>query len=244
MNKNLQRALILTAGALVAAGVGVVIGRASVSSPTTSTSTSTTSSTSTTTGSTSTTSLVVQPDTAVYPFASTSVRFVTPTGAARAFATDFLRFTDPVIGEFQSGDSQSGEVNISNRDGGAVTTVLVRKFGSPSTWWVLGSATANIAVSTPTALSTISSPVRLTGTSTAFEAVVNVSLYRDGSLVPVQSGIVMGGSMGMMGSFSSNFTFPGALTGRGTLVLHTLSAKDGSVVEASTVRVAFSSSGN
>lgn len=235
MNKNLQRALILTAGALVAAGVGVVIGRATVSSPTKSTSTSTT------TGSTSTTSLVVQPDTAVYPFASTSVRFVTPTGAARAFATDFLRFTDPVIGEFQSGDSQSGEVNISNRDGGAVTTVLVRKFGSPSTWWILGSSTANIVVSTPTALSTISSPVRLTGKSFTFEAVVNVSLYRDGSLVPVQSGIVMGGSMGMMGSFSSNFTFPGALTGRGTLVLHTLSAKDGSVVEASTVRVAFSS---
>jgi len=240
MTKNLPKALMLIAGALLVAGVGVVIGRATVSTPTT-TSTSTSSSTSTTTGSTSstTTSLVTQPDTAVYPFASTSMRFVTPTGAARAFATDFLRFTDPVIGEFQSGDSQSGEVNISNRDGGAVTTVLVRKFGSPSTWWVLGSSTPNIIVTSPAPLSTISSPVSLTGTSTAFEAVVNVSLYRDGSLVPVKSGTVMGGSMGMMGSFMSNFSYGPLHGGQGTLVFSTLSAKDGSVVEASTVRVTF-----
>jgi hypothetical protein len=241
MKKNFPKALILIAGALVVAGVGVVIGRATVSTPTTSTSTSTTSSTSTTTGSTSTstTSPLTQPDTAVYPFASTSMRFATPTGAARAFATDFLRFTDPVVGEFQAGDSQSGEVNVSNRDGGAVTTVLLRKFGSPSTWWVLGSSTPNIIVTSPAPLSSVSSPMSLTGSSTAFEAVVNVSLYRDGSLVPVQSGTVMGGSMGMMGSFTSNFSYGPLHGGHGTLVFCTLSAKDGSVVEASTVRVTF-----
>jgi len=238
MAKNFPKALILIAGALVVAGVGVVIGRATVSTPT---STTSSTSTSTTTGSTSTstTSPATQPDTAVYPFASTSMRFVTPTGAARAFATDFLRFTDPVVGEFQAGDSQSGEVNVSNRDGGAVTTVLLRKFGSPSTWWVLGSSTPNIIVMSPAPLSSVSSPLSLTGSSTAFEAVVNVSLYRDGSLVPVQSGTVMGGSMGMMGAFDANFSYGPLHGGHGTLVFCTLSAKDGSVVEASTVRVTF-----
>jgi hypothetical protein len=230
---QLHKPLMVTTAALVIVASGFALGRATAPS----TATSTVPPPSTIPSSTSST--LTQPPTAIYPFATTSLRFATATDAARAFATDFLHFTNPIVSDYRAGDQQSGEVPVSNRDGGPVTTVLVRKFGQPSSWWVLGASTPNIVVDTPAPGATVTSPIELSGSSTAFEAVVNVSLYREGSLLPVKSGIVMGGSMGMMGTFSSPFAFTGLHDGRGTLVFCTLSAKDGSVVEASTVRVQF-----
>ena len=106
---------------------------------------------------------------------------------------------------------------------------------------MLGSAAPDIHVTKPAALETISSPVTLSGMSTAFEAVVNVELYQDNSLVPIAATTVMGGSMGMMGPFTASFSFPKPTQHAGTLVFRTYSAKDGSVIEASSVRVAFAS---
>ena len=62
------------------------------------------------------------------------------------------------------------------------------------------------------------------------------------TLVPVTSGTVMGGSMGMMVAFSDHLSYGPLNSGKGTLVFYTLSAKDGSVIEASTVRVALAPS--
>ena len=214
---------------VVVAGLGVVIGRQTVS-------TTTTTSTS---APTTTTTLVEQPATAMWPFATSPMRFTDPLTAAYSFAVDFVGFTSPIVGAFQQGDSRSGEVPIRATSNGPVTTVLVRQVTSDNTWWVLGAVSGAINVTSPKALAAISSPVSLAGRSTAYEAVVNVDLRQDGSLTPVVRTTVMGGSMGVMGPFAKKVSFPLPSAKAGALVFKTLSAKDGSVVQASVMRVAF-----
>lgn len=204
------------------------------------TTTSTTSTTSTTTTSIATTTTVVaQPDTAIWPFASTATRFATPMLAAQTFVIDYLGFTNPIIEPFQQGDSRSGEVPVRTTLNGAVTTVLVRQLTSDQSWWVIGAVSPNILLTTPSALQAITNPVVLKGTSTAYEAVVNVELRQDGSVVPLVRTTVMGGSMGVMGPFSKSVLYKTPASTGGAIVMFTLSAKDGTVQEASVLRVAF-----
>jgi hypothetical protein len=202
--------------------------------------TAVTSTTATTTAPTTTaspTSLPVDTSTAVWPFASSATRYADPASAARGFATDYLGFTDPVVGEFRQGDARSGEVPLQAKATGPVTTVLVRQLGD--SWWVLGASTPNIELTSPAASATISSPVRLQGTSTAFEATVNAEVRVDGSTQPVGTGIVMGGANGQMGPFDGTVTFSQPSASAGAVLLYTLSSEDGSITEATVVRVKF-----
>ena len=194
---------------------------------------------------TTTTTTVAVPDpiydTAVWPWADTAQRFSDPVAAARSFAADYVGFTDPLMGEFLQGDSRSGEVEVKPRDNGPVTTVFVRQLGADNSWFVLGSATANIEVTEPTALSAIASPVTLAGRANAFEGNVNVTIRVDGKADPIAEGFVTG-MMGEMGPFESaqEFPAPGGQPGQlGSIVFRTLSAEDGSVWEAGVVRVRF-----
>ncbi|HET9444372.1 MAG TPA: Gmad2 immunoglobulin-like domain-containing protein [Acidimicrobiales bacterium] len=179
----------------------------------------------------------VDTTTAVFPGASSGVRFDEPVPAARAFAVDFVGFVDPVVGPFRQGDSQSGEVDVRPAPDGPVTTVLVRRLGD--SWWVLGSATANIDLRRPGALDSISSPVRLQGVSTAFEANVSVEIRQDGARRPIGSSWVMGGSMGEMGPFDGTVEFSEPTSALGAVVLFTESMENGNLWEASVVRVRF-----
>jgi hypothetical protein len=183
------------------------------------------------------TAAAVDTSTAVWPFASSATRYSDPVSAARGFATDYVGFTNPVVGEFRQGDTRSGEVPVQAKTTGPTTTVLVRQLGD--SWWVLGASTPNIQLTSPPALSSISSPVHLQGTSTAFEATVDVAVRADGDATPVGTGIVMGGSMGEMGPFDGTVSFTPPSAAAGALVLLTRSAEDGSVAEATVVRVTF-----
>lgn len=216
--------------ALIVVGVmGVAVGRQWGRE-----STSTTSAQSTTTlGS------VAQPETAIWPFASTVTRFGDPVLAAEAFATDYLGFTSPLVGSFQQGDSRSGEVPVKATPTGPVTTIILRQLTPANSWWVLGASCPDIMVTTPSAMESIGSPVLLKGRSTAYEAVVNVEVLQDETLTPLKSETVMGGSLGKMGPFSKSVSFAPPSYRRGALLFRTYSAKDGHVVEASVIRVAF-----
>ena len=108
-------------------------------------------------------------------------------------------------------------------------------------WWVLGAATANIKLTQPTALAKISSPVRLRGTSTAFEATVNVSIRQDDVAKPLVDGVLMGGSNGQMGPFDASFTFATPTSSYGAIVLYTISPANGHVAEATVIRERLSS---
>ena len=182
--------------------------------------------------------------TAVWPTATSSVRYHSPVAVARAFAIDYLHFVNPVVGRFRQGDARSGEVPIrtavEQASLGPTTTVLVRQMGADGSWWVLGASTPNITLVQPPALATISSPVRLRGTSTAFEATVQVSIRQDDVAKPLVESYLMGGSNGKMGPFDASFTFAVPASRYGAIVLYTISSANGHVVEATVTRVGLS----
>lgn len=182
---------------------------------------------------------VTQPETAIWPFASTMTRFGDPVLAAQAFATAYLGIVNPIMGAFQQGDSRSGEVPVRATPTGVETTILVRQLTSANSWWVLGASCPDIVVAGPSPSESISSPVVLRGRSTAYEGVVNVEIRQDGTLTPLKSDTVMGGSMGAMGNFTKSVKFASPSSRGGALLFRNLSAKDGHVIEASVIRVAF-----
>jgi hypothetical protein len=136
------------------------------------------------------------------------------------------------------GDARSGEVEVRPVADGPVTTVFVRQLGDDGTWWVLGSAIADITVDSPATGATITSPVTLTGSALAFEGTVNVEVRQDGAREPVGTGYVTGGGDEMR-PFSGEVEFGTPSAERGALVLLSLSAENGQVWEAATLRVAF-----
>jgi hypothetical protein len=218
---------------------------ASTTTPSSSTSVVVTTTTSTSipvsTSPSSTTSTVPAPDpavrTAVFPAAASAERFDDPAELATRFAADYAGFTDPIVGEFRGGDARSGEVEVRASDDGPVTTVLVRQLDEH--WWVLGAVSPNIALQQPVALSPISSPVRLQGVSTAFEAAVSVEIRQDGDPAELGRGVVMGGSMGEFAAFDGTVEFAAAASPMGAIILSTSSMQDGTIREVSVVRVAF-----
>jgi|APCry1669188879_1035177.scaffolds.fasta_scaffold20157_2 hypothetical protein len=223
-----KRFTLFLLAVLIASGVAFSLGYVSHSVPSTSS-----------TAVTTTTTDEAQPATAMWPFAGTSLRFSDPVTAASSFAVSYLGFSAPVVGAFQQGDSRSGEVPVRSSANGAVTTVLVRQLSGDDSWWVLGAATANIQITTPSLLANVSSPATLRGVSTAFEAQVNVELRGDQSLAAIGTSNVMGGSMGQLESFEGQITFANTSSRYGTLLMRTYSAKDGSVLEASALRIMY-----
>lgn len=197
--------------------------------------TTTTSSSSTTT----TGAPVDETASAVFPSASSGTRYSDPVAATNAFVTEFLGFADPFVGTFRGGDARSGEIDVQPFADGPVTTVFVRRLGPDDAWYVIGTATANIAVSQPAPLATIPSPVRLAGTSTAFEGTVQVEVRVDGRSEPLATGFVNGGANGELGPFDANLAFPAPGASSGAVVLYTVSPENGTVLEAAVVRVRF-----
>jgi Immunoglobulin-like domain of bacterial spore germination len=88
-------------------------------------------------------------------------------------------------------------------------------------------------------LATITSPVRLRGSSSAFEATVQVSIRQDDNSKALAEGYVMGGSL-QMGPFDSTFKFAQPTSHYGAIVLYTISPEDGHVSEATVIRVRLS----
>jgi hypothetical protein len=184
----------------------------------------------------------VDSSTAVYPWASSDLRFDDPVEAARAFAVDFVEFTDPVVGEFMQGDARSGEIEVRPRPDGPVTIVFVRQLSGTDTWWVLGAATADIVVDVPAAGATISSPVELRGSALAFEGTVNVEVRQDGTHEPLGTGFVTGGG-DILRPFAGEVEFSTPTERFGAVVFREFSEEDGRVLDATVVRVAFAGAG-
>jgi hypothetical protein len=236
-----RRATSFIVGLAATALLLLAVGCGSESSDTTTDTTESTASstTSSTAGSTTVTSTVDQVDSAVWPFPSSSTRFSDPVEAARSFAVDYVGFVDPVVGPFQAGDSRSGEVVVEPAANGPETTVLVRQLGSDDSWWVLGSSTPNLQLQAPEAYATISSPVTLSGQSTAFEATVDYQIRSSGSTTPLTEGFFNGGANGEMGPFSTSVSFGSTTATHGAIILSTASMENGNLWEATVVPVAF-----
>jgi hypothetical protein len=223
---------------LLAAGCGSK--STTATKPTTPSTNATTTTSNVATTSTTTGPSMVPTDTAVWPFVAGSTRYTDPVKAATDFAVTYLGFVKPVVGPFVAGDSRSGEVDIrANKLGTATTTIMVRKLAPDETWWVLGAATTHLQLQSPVWDAPITSPVPLSGRSTAFEATVNVEVRQDGSLTPIGSGYVMGGSNGKMGPFAKAVTFTKPTAKRGAIVFKMPSTDGGGTLEAGVIRVQF-----
>ena len=177
---------------------------------------------------------------ALWPFPGQPA-FASPREAASTFAIELLRFEQPTVGEFEAGDSRSGEVPIRpGPDVPVVTTVFVRQLAGDDGWSVIGAAAEGIELDAPAAMAEVSSPVELRGRALAFEGHVSVEVRQDGGLGPIGSGFVTGGG-DVLRPFSGSVAFetPGAPFG--ALVLFTTSAEDGRVWQAMAIRIAFRS---
>ncbi|HEY7071141.1 MAG TPA: Gmad2 immunoglobulin-like domain-containing protein [Acidimicrobiales bacterium] len=176
--------------------------------------------------------------TAVFPSGPGAARYDDPVAAARDFATDFVGFTDLVVGPFRAGDARSGEVVIRANPNGPATTVMLRRLGAGGSWWVIGAATENISVSSPETGEDIASPVTVTGSALAWEGFVAVEIRHDGTREPLGTGVVTGGG-DVMRPFSGDIAFGSPTQPYGALVLVSHSGENGQVVQASVQRVAF-----
>jgi hypothetical protein len=178
--------------------------------------------------------------TAIWPWADTPERFDDPVDAAAGYATDFLGFTDPVLGEFRAGDSRSGEVEVRPGDDvELVTVVFVRQLGADDDWWVLGSAAENIVVDEPETLSVVESPLNLSGSALAFEGTVEVEVRADGQGEAIATGFVTGSGPPEAGPFEGTIEFDSPGPGGGALVFISRSPADGTVLEATSLRIFF-----
>jgi hypothetical protein len=223
--------------AVLALGLGLsACGDDEAADTTTTTTTTTTEATTSTTTSTSTPAAEV--GLAVWPPADGSVTYDDPVEAARGFATEMAGFTDPVLGEFMQGDSRSGEVEVRPREDGPVTLALVRQLEGEN-WSVIAAVTDDLQPDRPERDSTITSPVTVGGTSTAFEATIQVAVKALRSGEPLGQTFAMGGSMGEMGPFETSIEFSEPDTDTGVILVWTESMEDGSVWSAAAVPVRF-----
>jgi hypothetical protein len=202
--------------------------------------TTTVAETTTTTEATTTTVFVpsVDPATPLWPVVATSQRFDDPVAAARSFAVDLIGFVDPIVGDFQQGDSRSGEVEVRKRATGLPTTVLVRQLEDDS-WWVIGATTQDITITAPAPGATLpSGTFALEGTALAFEGQVNYALYADGVEAPLAEGFVTGcGSPPACAWAPVDVSWSAPTTDYGVLALFTFSAEDGNLEQATAIRV-------
>lgn len=252
-NRGTNRRRLLVGVGAAAAVVAVVIGILVVTADddsqdldvagtsTTVDQTTSTLATSTTEATTPTTVVdpTVDPAVPIWPRPDTSQRFDSPQAVARSFAVDLLGFVDPVIGPFQAGDSRSGEVEVRSFADGRPTTVAVRQL-EDDTWFVLAASVESIRLDQPAAGGTIASPLPLAGAASAFEGHIDVRLFADGVTEPIGETFVTGRGDGEMGDFTGELTFevPDGVR-HGVLVLFEPSAKDGSTIAATVLRVHF-----
>lgn len=83
----------------------------------------------------------------------------------------------------------------------------------------------------------MASPLSLAGRGTAYEGVINMSLRRDLG-APVANSTVLG-AMVFMAPFHTSLAFTTPSSQFGALVLYAKSAKNGSTVYATVIRVRF-----
>jgi hypothetical protein len=177
--------------------------------------------------------------TAIWPWYPTDLRYGDPVEAAVGFATDFLGFVDPIASEFMAGDNRSGEVEIRSFESGPATVVFVRQLTADDSWWILGAASENITIDEPAALAEVTSPLTVSGTALAFEGTVDLQLRADGNGEPVLEGFVTGSGGPEAGPYSEMFEFTSPGETGGALVMRSLSAEDGSTLEASAMRIFY-----
>ena len=233
-----MRLLVLVPLTLVLGLVSVACGESEDSATTSTSSTTTSESVAPTTTSEGT---AASSEGVIWPQPGGDVRYSDPVEAASGFATELVGFTAPVLGGFREGDSRSGEVEIRSSEDGPTTVVFVRQVQGDD-WSVIGAATADIALDSPEVLDAIASPVALAGRATAFEGTVQTAVT-DADGERLGEGFVTGGALGELEPFEGELPFDTPMGDHGAVLAYTVSARDGTVEEATVVAVRFADDG-
>lgn len=226
-----------------------------VADSTTTTEAPTTTTTTATTAPSTTIFPADEPWPGIWPFTSPSAvadyaedpgagQFLDPESTAAEFARAYLGMPDPVTGAYQPGGPNDGEVPVVPRPGSPMTTtVSVRSFVSGDTvvWVVTGAHSSNIVLDDPDPMTAIDRPVRVAGRASAYEGTVLVEAREDGMELGQRlgHGFVTGSGSSELGPFEGEISYETPSRDAGALVLFTESAEDGSVMQATVVRVWF-----
>lgn len=183
-------------------------------------STSTTASTTSTTAPTTTRPVTLEQP-AIWPAAD--VVFTNPEAAATDFVKSVLR-VPPNLGEFQQGDSRSGEIEVFSPDspGARVSrsALFLRQLGPDDGWFVLAAVNEFETIATPESASKVAAgPVTVEGRGRGFEATLIVRAFVAGdATLQLDQVIAMGGSAETPEPFSVSLNFSMAAPGQ-TIVL-------------------------
>jgi len=191
------------------------------------------------------------PDEAIYPVDGSVI--TDPIEVADGFAAEYLAMQGEInVGPFQQGDARSGEVELYRLvTPRLITRVLVRQLDDRGGWYVIGAAADNIRVDEPTSGAVVSSPIPLRGAASAFEGNVNVHVRDDAGVAeegpsgPLSGQRVLGESFVTgnggpeLGPFDGSIEFDRPTTPRGAVIFATYSMEDGTLQEATVVRVTF-----
>lgn len=160
---------------------------------------------------------------AIWPAAD--VVYATPEEAASAFVTEVLQ-VPPVLGEFQQGDSRSGEIEIFSAGEGGGTKVgrgvmFMRQLGPDDGWFIIGIANDEASITAPdTGAEVVAGPLDVEGTSHGFEAsaTISASVAGDASAV-LDSMVVQAGTMEQGGPFAVSLDLTEAAAGTVVMLL-------------------------
>ncbi len=194
-------------------------------STTTASTTSTTaeSTTSTTVSSTTTTiDAVTLEQPAIWP--APDEVFTTPEAAAADFVSSVLG-VPPELGEFQQGDSRSGEIEVFLLpESGGVPVVrgllLMRQLGPDNGWFVLAAINEFNTITSPVSMAQVAAgPVTVAGSARGFEGAVVVEAFVAGSPVLLDQQITQGGSQAEPAPYSVTLDLTGAPAGQTVLLI-------------------------
>jgi hypothetical protein len=183
-----------------------------------------------------------------------SIRTKAEVKAAVGTATEFMRrevgIGSPVASNFRWTGRRTAKIDIRARfkdsqapATGPITVVSLERL--TKVWYVTGTSTRGIQVTSPGRLVKISSPIRVRGQAHAFEGNVRVRVTQDryGKDRLLGTGNVLGRG-DALGPFSGRISFNRPTGTTGSIIFDEPSAIDGSSIAATVVRVRLAKSGN
>nr|MDQ3294476.1 Gmad2 immunoglobulin-like domain-containing protein [Actinomycetota bacterium] len=153
----------------------------------------------------------------------------------------YLPDSDVVVGEFQQGDANSGEVPVTGGTenggpGNLRTTVLVRRFGEG--WYATAAINPFVSVNSPVPGEDVDpGPFLVGGAARGFEATVVVTVLPAGGGSPIDQQVTSGGAFADPVAYTAEIDFIDAPTGTAVVLVQGGTGLEGDPGEFSAIPV-------
>ena len=158
---------------------------------------------------------------AIWP--SAGVVFDDPEAVAADFVSKVFG-VPPNLGEFQQGDSRSGEIEVlSPAEGGGTSirsVLLLRQLGPDDGWFILAAVSdTNTITAPPSGGQVTAGPVEVTGQGRGFEGSLVIEAFAAGETTRLDQQQAQGGSTEATEPYSVTLDLSGASSGDTVLIL-------------------------